>query len=295
MQTVDLLIPIVLALTMFGVGTSLDVADFKAIFAQPRTIALGLVLQMAFLPAVALGAALSLPISPAWKMGLFILALCPGGATSNFISYLLDLKTALSIALTSINSLLILITIPLGVELGSRLFLEGGTAVSLSVGDTLANVLMMVLLPVGAGLSVNHFFKRMTTQLRQPIKVISTLLLAAVFGIKFFGGQQSGGSGIQWADIQVLGPVMLAFHGLTMGGSYWLAGRLRTAPLNAVTIAIEVGLQNTTLALLVTTVMLGSNEMGEPTLVYAIFSFFTTLLFGYLAKRSAVRSSQKPR
>jgi BASS family bile acid:Na+ symporter len=75
--------------------------------------------------------------------------------------------------------------------------------------------------------------------------------------------------------------------------SYWSANRIvKDSTYDAITIGIEVGLQNTTLALLVATVMIGDEQMAEPTLVYAMFSFFTTLGFGFLAKRSADRGAK---
>ncbi|KGE88410.1 MAG: bile acid:sodium symporter family protein [Phaeodactylibacter xiamenensis] len=288
MAFIDILIPVVLALTMFGVGTSLELSDFKEIVARPKLVALGLSLQMLFLPAVAFLVCLLLPVSNTWKLGIIILSLCPGGATSNFISYLLELKTALSISLTAINSLLILVTIPVGVNLGAEVFMHTSASFSLSVTETSLNVLLIVLLPVSLGLIFHRQFPVLAEHFKQPVKVVTTLLLAAVFAIKFFGGEESGGSQISWADIAVLAPVMLGFHLFTMFMSYWTANRIvKESAYDAITIGIEVGLQNTTLALLVATVMIGDEQMAEPTLVYAMFSFFTTLGFGYLAKWSA--------
>jgi len=287
MAFIDFLIPVVLALTMFGVGTSLELSDFKEIAARPKLLGLGLGLQMLFLPAVAFLVCLLLPVSNTWKLGIIILSLCPGGATSNFISYLLELKTALSISLTTINSLLILVTIPVGVNLGAELFMHTSASFSLSVTETSLNVLFIVLLPVSLGVLFHRRFPALSERFKQPVKVVTTLLLATVFAIKFFGSEESGGSQISWADIAVLAPVMLGFHLFTMMMSYWSANRLvKESAYDAITIGIEVGLQNTTLALLVATVMIGDEQMAEPTLVYAMFSFFTTLGFGYLAKRS---------
>jgi BASS family bile acid:Na+ symporter len=285
MNLIDVLIPAVLALTMFGVGTSLEKEDFQRIARHPKTIGIGLGLQMLFLPAVAFLFALLLPIKPEWKLGLVILSLCPGGATSNFISYLLDLRTALSISLTTVNSIFILFTIPIGADLATTYFFGGHSEMDLSFADTISNVVFVILLPAALGLLFHHRFTELSTRLKTPIKVVTTTLLALVFGIKFFAGEQSGGGDVSWADIQLLLPITLVFHLLTMIFSYWFALRFKREPLSAITIGIEVGLQNTTLALLVSSVILADNEIAKPTLVYAIFSFFTTIAFGYLAKR----------
>lgn len=292
MAFIDILIPVVLALTMFGVGTSLELSDFKEVIARPKMLGAGLVLQMLFLPAVAFLACFFLPVNNAWKLGIIILSLCPGGATSNFISYLLELKTALSISLTAINSILILVTIPIGVNLGAQIFMQTEASLALSTAETSLNVILIVLLPVALGLLVNRSFPQLTERFKQPVKVTTTLLLAAVFAIKFFGSEENGGSQIEWNDIVVLTPIMLLFHLVTMFFSFWVAHRLtRDQSYDAITIGIEVGLQNTTLALLVATVMIGNEQMAEPTLVYAMFSFFTTLGFGYLTKRYVDRLS----
>jgi BASS family bile acid:Na+ symporter len=285
MQLIDILIPLVLALTMFGVGTSLEFKDFKQIFQQPKSVILGLSLQMLFLPLFAFACAFCLPISNEWKLGLVILSLCPGGATSNFISYLLDLRTALSISLTAINSIIIIITIPVGVSIATSLFVGDQTALEMPFGDTLLNVLFIILLPAFLGLLFNQRYTDLSTRLKTPIKVITTLLLAGVFAIKFFADKESGGGDIQWADLSVLLPLMLGFHLISMFLSFWMAIRVGVERLSAITIGIEVGLQNTTLALLVSSILLSNVEVAKPTLVYAIFSFFTTLAFGYLVRR----------
>lgn len=285
MQLIDVLIPVVLALTMFGVGTSLEVEDFKKIARRPKTIGIGLILQMLLLPVLAFALAFVLPIREEWKLGLVILALCPGGATSNFVSYLLDLRTALSISLTSLNSIIIIFTIPLGVGLATEFFNGGQAALEMSFLDTIQNVLLIILLPATLGLLFHLRFRALSTRLKTPIKVVATLLLAIVFGIKFFAGEQDGGGDIGLSDLYALFPVMLGFHLITMIGSFWIAVRAKREYLAAITIGIEVGLQNTTLALLVSSVLLDNNEVAKPTLVYAIFSFFTAIAFGYLARR----------
>ena len=130
-MTVDHLLTLALALIMFSVGTSLEVKDFKNVFAFPKALCTGLFLQMIFLPALAFLICILVPIGVDFTLGILILTLCPGGATSNFINYLLDLKTALSISLTLINTILILFTVPLGYGLFAAYFNKGGATLSL--------------------------------------------------------------------------------------------------------------------------------------------------------------------
>ena len=108
---------------------------------------------------------------------------------------------------------------------------------------------------------------------------------ARVFGIKFFGATTIGGSGIQTEEILALLGPCISVHFVSMIGSYIIARKCRIDGLQSITIAIEVGLQNTALALLICSDLLSSNELSKPALVIALFSFFTTLVFAYLSKK----------
>jgi BASS family bile acid:Na+ symporter len=212
MALIDILIGSVLALIMFGIGSSLKFSDFKEIFNHPRGLTLGLALQMIFLPIMFFTIAWLSPFSPELKVGFFIIALCPGGTTSNFISYIVGANVALSIALTTINSFLILLTIPTLTNISLHFFMEMDQTVQLSAVETLVHVFLIVLLPAFLGLLFNRQFPNTSEKLQNPLKYINTLLLALVFGIKFFADQDNGGSGISTAEITSLLPLILLAH-----------------------------------------------------------------------------------
>ncbi len=285
MNFIDILISAVLALIMFGIGASLTRRDFNDLFQSPKAIITGLILQMVFLPALAFSIVFLSPLSPAFAVGLFIVSLCPGGTTSNFISYIVNADVALSIALTVINSVIILFTIPTFSQLAINYFMEGSSAVSLSALDTLLQVFLIVLLPALIGLIFNESFGKLSKRIQNPLKYINTLLLFIVFIIKFFAGEQSGGSGLSVEDITRILPYALALHLLSIIISFTIAQWNKLSNFQSTTISIEVGLQNTALALLITGTLIGNNEMTKPALVYAMFSFVTTFLFGYIARR----------
>lgn len=285
MNTIDLLISFALSLIMFGIGASLRFADFKSMFKETRPLLTGLSLQMLFLPLFAFAIAYFSPLPPEWKVGLFVIAICPGGTTSNFISYIVNADVALSIALTTVNSVLILFTIPTLSNLAINTFLDTGTTYDITIFSTFLQVLFILLIPAILGILFNEYFSKTAQQLQKPLKYVNTLLLALVFGIKFFADQQSGGSGLSQAEIFHLLPSCLILHLGAIIISYALSKGLHFKNIQATTIGIEVGLQNTTLALLVTGTLIGNNEMTKPALVFAIFSFFTTLAFAFIATR----------
>ncbi len=275
-----MLISIVLGLMMFALGTSLTLSDFKQIARQKKAVGLGLLLQMLFLPILAFIIVLVAPIEDAYKVGIFLVAICPGGATSNFISYLLKADTALSVSLTMINSFLIVFTIPVLALFALDYFMDDHFTCSLSMEQTIKDMFLMIMLPVGVGLVLRYKWSDRIINLEKPLKIVSSLLLALVFLLKFLGDKSDEGIGIE--VILELLPYVLLLHIVGMGFSYIFSKKLLNNKRSAVTIGIEVGLQNTALALWITEHFSDSNLMGHPALVYALFSFFTTLGFGFL-------------
>lgn len=285
MEITQSLIYGVIALIMFGIGCTLRYADFGSVFKRSLGLNVGLILQLVFLPALAFLVVFLSDLDPAFKVGLFIVALCPGGATSNYISYIVKADVALSIALTCINSLIILFTIPLLSQLAVSTFMEGSDTQSINIVHTALHVFMVVIIPAGLGVLCNERFPDFSNKIRHPLRYITTGLLALVFGLVFLADRSSGGSGISANDFFQLLPYCLLLHFLSMLLSYFISKNIGLDNLKATTIGIEVGLQNTALALLVTGTLIGNIEMTKPALVYAIFSFVTTLAFALIAIR----------
>ena len=283
--TIDSYISLAIALIMFGIGTSLSPKEFNDQFKAPKAIFLGLILQLLLLPAVALFVTSFTSLSDELKMGIFIVSICPGGATSNFISYIVKADTALSVTLTGINSFLILITIPILLEFGLNVYHLTDVEGKLVLGASIFKLLSMLIFPIFLGVLFNSTQPQLASKIKFPVKVVTTILLAIVFGIKFFGATKIGGSGIQTEEILALLGPCISVHFISMIGSYLIARKCRANALQSITIAIEVGLQNTALALLICSALLRNNELSKPALVIALFSFFTTLVFAYLSKK----------
>jgi BASS family bile acid:Na+ symporter len=106
MIDINFLLNIVLALIMFGLGLSLKREDFQQLFDQPKSLAIGLFAQMVILPFVAAFIVMQSPLPPEMKVGIMILSLCPGGITSNLVSYFVKGNVALAVSLTVSNALL---------------------------------------------------------------------------------------------------------------------------------------------------------------------------------------------
>ena len=119
------LVPAAIAYIMFGVGLNIDFSEFKKTFKKPKALIIGLIAQMVILPSLAFLLNVFLPINPIYKVGLVLIAACPGGTTSNIVTLFLKGRLALSVTLTAFNSFLILFTIPSVIHLALQTRLSG--------------------------------------------------------------------------------------------------------------------------------------------------------------------------
>lgn len=276
-------LPITLAIITLGMGLSLTDRDFKNIFVHPRAVIVGLCCQMILLPLIAWLIARSINIDPLFKVGLMIIAACPGGATSNLVTYLLRGNVALSISMTALNSLITLITIPLVVHLSLEAFIHEEAAIRLNVGETILKVFLITLVPAFAGTRIRKNYPVFAVKLERPLRVLLPLLLMIVYaGVIFI--DQGTGEATRSDFIRIL-PYTLLLNILAMVSGFLAARLMRLRVVNQFTISIEVGLQNSALAIVVAATLLKSNDIALVPVVYGSFSFFSTLLFGWSVKK----------
>lgn len=266
---------------MLGIGTGLRLENFTAIFRHPRSILVGLGGQMLFLPALAFFIAAIFPIDPVYKVGLIILAACPGGTASNLITYLLNARVALSVSLTSVNSILILLSVPFFVGLGQDAFMSQYQPIELPFYSTVGEIALSVLLPVAIGVALNHFFPEKMEKIQKSLKFVMTAVLLVVFLGVFIASEGGDSVSIFTQPILFLAALFLNI-GAFFGGVF-IAEYFGQDSKGKVTIGIEVGLQNSALAIFVASSLLGSNEMAMVAVMYSLFSFFTTFLFAWMS------------
>lgn len=262
---------------MFGLGLSLTIADFRNLFNQPRALAVGLFSQMVLLPVVAWFIAGWAPVGNELKVGIMILSVCPGGITSNLVSYFVKGNVALAISLTVCNAFLSLFTIPVLVNLFLQHFLKTDHQITLPFWQTMFEIFIITILPAALGVAVNFRFSGMAHKTEKYLNVVLPVLLLMVFVLKFMEGKQ--------VEILELAPwvILLNVASMLLGFIAGLAGRLHFK--NRITISVEVGLHNTALALLIAGEKLGNHNMEKPALVYAIFSFVTTFIVAWFMMR----------
>jgi BASS family bile acid:Na+ symporter len=285
----DYFLPATLAIIMFGLGLTLTVKDFKRLLHYPKALFVGLICQMVLFPLLAFTMAWGIGelfgLAATVQVGLVLVTICPGGSTSNLVDYLLRANVALGVSLTSVNSFLTLFTIPFFLNLAFNLFMGETQYIDLPFWDTVRRILLLVILPTAVGMVLRAKWPAFALKAERPFSWGGTGLLALAFlGVLFLdeGGQQEMGTpSLTFMTVLplVLMGLILNSGGMSLG--YFTGQATGLGPRNRLTIAVEVGLQNISLALVIAAEQLNEPKMAEVAVIYGSFTFITTLLFGY--------------
>lgn len=281
-QWIEYLLPIVIGAIMFGIGLNITLRDFKNVFVYPKSVLLGLIGQLVLLPIVAFLLAFLLPIAPVYKLGLVLLAACPGGTSSNIVTFMLKGKLALSVSITAINSFLIVLSIPSILSIAQYFFYPQQNSASLSFQNILLDVVLTVLLPVLSGVLVQSRIGQILAWLKRLLRWLLPTLLFLTFGLLLLVEQQSDvvrPDGYFWL---IVAGLLLNLSVILLG--FLFTGWFRLAHKSRYTIGIEMGLQNSALAIFLANNVLMKEEIALMAVVYGSFSFFTTLIFAYVLK-----------
>ena len=283
---IDVLLSLTLAFIMLGVGLSLTTESFRNLFLFPRPLVVGLFSQIIILPVIAFFISYFSDLSLPLKVGLIILASCPGGTTSGLLTYYFKGNVALSITFTSINSILTLFTIPFIVNLSLLFYYGETTLIHLSYIETIIQIFVITIIPAFIGVLIRTYRPVFALKAQRPVKVLLTIALAIVFIILFFAGNKKGGTGITTEEVLNILPYALLLNVLCMSWGFFLGLITRLGLSNSFTIGIEASVHNTTLAFLVAGTLLHNHEMEKPALIYAMFSFWTAVLYSIVVKKA---------
>ncbi len=276
-------LPLSLAFIMFSVGLELVGDDFRRILLRPKDFAVGALSQIIVLPLVAFSLLSMWPMAPALAVGVMIIAACPGGVTSNLMTYLARGDTALSVSLTATISLAAVITLPLIVGFSITHFMDADTAPSLSIGNTVLSVFLITTVPVIIGMVVNRFAPKFARRFERSTRLIASVLFVVIIAGAIFA---------EWANIadyfRQAGPVTLALNLIMMSLAIGLAKVARLGPRQQIAITLECGLQNGTLAIFVAATLIGSKAMTIPAAIYSLLMFATAIAYLFSAMRRHV-------
>lgn len=285
----SVLLPLALAIVMLGMGLSLVPEDFKRMTRDPKAVAVGTICQLLLLPLIGVLITLVVPMQPEIAVGLIVLAVCPGGPSSNLITYLAKGDVALSVTLTALSSIATVFTIPIFTNLALQYFLGQSAAIALPIGQTMLQIFLITLLPTAIGMAIRHQFPDTARRLEKQMSRLAIGLLALIIVLLLV----REGSKLPGFLVQVGIGVVLLNLVATLAG--FLVGKLFRLPLaQQICIAIEVGIQNGTLAIAITAGLLNNPDMAVPAAVYSLLMYITgfgSVLYGRQASNRVSSSS----
>ncbi|MBD2337273.1 bile acid:sodium symporter family protein [Calothrix sp. FACHB-156] len=283
-------LPIALAIIMLGMGLSLVPEDFQRVKKYPKAVAIGLISQLVFLPIIGFAIAKVVPMQPAIAMGLMIIALCPGGVSSNVITYLAKGDVALSVTLTAFSSVITVFTIPVVANLAYQHFMGQTAAIALPIGATIVQIFLMTLLPIGLGMGIRQILPEVARRLEKVTSRLAVGFLAAIILLLIVR---------EWnrlpGFIVQVGVAVVLLNTISMLAGFYISKLFNLNLPQQICIAIEVGIQNGTLAIAITAGLLNNPDMAVPAAVYSLFMYVTGLIaISYGRKLTTTNPVQQP-
>jgi len=281
MEIVTKIAPIALALIMLGLGLGLSIKDFTRILRNPNDFIVGFICQLILLPIVAYILILILKLPVEIALGLMIIAVAPGGVTSNVLTKFANGDVALSISLTAIMSLLSIITVPFIVLNSANLL--GVTSISSDISMTgiALKMALVVTVPVILGMIIRGFTENFIISKINLINKITGLLFVIVFAAIWIEERNNIFNYLAQAGLAVL-----ILNVVMMTLAYFIAKKFVTGMAQRKCISLECGLQNGTLAVFVATLMFNDVAYMVPTAAYALIMYITGFIFIYILRKS---------
>ena len=267
----QILLPISLAIIMFGMGLSLVSADFTRLFTHPKAVLVGLCNQLLFLPLIGFAIVVLFGLNPSMAIGVMIISICPGGPTSNLITQVSCGNIGLSVTLTALASLITVFTIPILLSKFIAYFSgDNEVIIQIPILETMLQILVITVIPVSIGMMVRKRREAFALRMEKPMRTASTVLFVIIFLIIIIANKDNL---IQ--AMKEVGLPTLLLNLSTMGLGYLSAKLFGITGKSQISITIESGIQNGTLAFVIATTMLNNLEMGLPTGAYSIWMFLT--------------------
>ncbi len=248
----------ILAFVMFGVALSIRVSTFKSILKKPKSVVIGLMLQWFGLPALTclLTIVLNPLITPMVALGMILVSSCPGGNVSNFLSSLSKGNVELSVSMTAITTLFASIITPFNFWFWGTHYCKFAAirnnipTLDIPFSEMLSQIILILGFPIVLGLLCSHFFPKLSKKIIKPSQILSIICFVAMVVVSMT--QVLSGFEQRWevyaAILSAL--VIVVIHNLTALCAGYYGGKLVKAPTkDCRTLAIEIGIQNSGLAL----------------------------------------------
>ena len=268
---------ILLGIVMFGMGMTLKLSDFKVVFTKPKAVIVGILSQFVIMPVLAFVLAFAFQLPAELAVGVILVGSCPGGTSSNVMTYLAKGDVALSVGMTACTTIMAPIVTPLLV------LLFAGQTVDVDVLEMFLSIVQVVLVPIAAGFLINYFFEKVAAACASVLPLVSVVGISLIIMAVVAANQ---------AKLLTVGPLIILvvmLHnvlGYTFG---YLVGRaLRLTKEQMRTLSIEVGMQNSGLASSLATVHFASMPLAAvPGAVFSVWHNISGAVYANILARSA--------
>lgn len=256
-------INIVLAFVMYGVALGIKPGMFVEVFKKPKSVLVGACSQIILLPLFTFLLALALGPSISWTMamGMILVASCPGGNISNFISSLSKANVELSVSLTAISTALAILTTPFNFWFYGNLYMDLSNIarevpqLAIPLWDVFKTIFILLGIPLTLGILTAHYLPKIAEKLKKPMQIFSILFFIAMIVLSFMGNIDAFLKCIKYIFLIVLIHNLLA---LLLG--YGTSSAFRLNARDRRTITIETGIQNSGLGLVL---LLGTSIFAD--------------------------------
>ena len=261
-------------------GLTLKPGDFKVVFSRPKDVIIGCVAQFTVMPLLAFGLTKVFNLSPELAVGVILVGSCPGGTSSNVMTYLSKGDVALSVGMTSVSTILAPFLTPLLTKL------YAGQTVDVNVVSMFISIIKVVIVPILLGFIINHFFKKFTEAAVEVLPLFSTTAIVAIVAAVV----SANSAKIMTCGLLIIGVVILHnVLGYLVG--YAIGRVLKLDESKCRAISIEVGMQNSGLATSLATVHFAQYPLA--TIPGAVFSVWHNVSGAILANFYARTAEKK--
>lgn len=275
---------IFLGVAMFGMGLTIRMGDFKVVFSNPRDIVIGCVAQYTVMPLVAWILVILFQLPEDLALGVILVGCCPGGTASNVITHIAGGDVALSVGMTIVSTLAAPLMTPMLV------YLLAGAWIEVSFWAMVLSVVKIILIPVLLGILLRSLFGYQIQKVSEILPLISVVSIVMIIsGIVAVNAEK-----ILSCGMLVLGVVML--HNLFgMGLGMAAAKLLKVEPAKATAISIEVGMQNSGLAVSLATANFAANPLATlPGAVFSVWHNLSGSIFAGIRRRRINKEQEHP-
>ena len=270
-----------LGIVMFGMGMTLKLSDFKVVFTKPKAVITGILSQFIIMPLLAFLLVKIFNLDPALAVGVILVGSCPGGTSSNVMTYLAKGDVALSVGMTACTTILAPVVTP------ALVLLLGGATINVSYVSMLMSIVQVVLVPIVLGFVINHFFEKFAQACAKVLPLVSVIAICLII-MAVVAANAAKIMTVGWLIVIVV--MLHNLCGYALG--YGVGKVLGLSRDQMRTLSIEVGMQNSGLATSLATVHFATMPLAAvPGTVFSVWHNISGAIYANILARTAKEES----